>query len=79
MQLARAVWPLGCLLISTSLTVGEFGMLASVQSSRCKMPPSPLFERRSKVALQFPVNIKSAKRWAIVSADFKAEVLGNLH
>ena len=78
MQLAWAVWPVGCLLISTSLTVGESWVLRSVWSSRCRMPPSPLFERRSKAALHFPANIRSAKDRAIFSVDFGVEVLSIL-
>ena len=39
MHSAWAVWPVGCLPISTSLTVGESGLHGSVWSSRCKMPP----------------------------------------
>lgn len=79
MQLAWAVWPVGCLLMSTSLTVGESEMLGSMWSSRCKMPPPPLFERRSKAALHLPANIKSAKERAVLFVDFIVEVLGSLH
>ena len=61
------------------LTVGESGLLGCVWSSRCSMPPPPLFERRSKAALHFPANIRSAKDRAIVSVDFGVEVLGILH
>ena len=78
MQLAWAVWPVGCFSMSTSLTVGESGMLWSVWSSRCKIPPSPLFERRSRAALHFPANIKSAKDRAIFSVCFEEESLGIL-
>ena len=42
------------------------------------MPPSPLFERRSKAALYFQANIRSAKDRAIFSVDFGVEVLSIL-
>ena len=42
------------------------------------MPPSPVFERRSRAALHFPVNIKSVKGLAIFSVDLGVEPLGSL-
>ena len=72
-----AIWPVGCLLISTSLTVGELGVLGSMWQSRCRIPPSPLFERISKAALHFPTNIRSTKYWVVFSVGF-GEVLGIL-
>ena len=78
MQLAQAIWPIGCLLNSTSRTVGESVVLGSVWSSRCKMPPSPVFERRSRAALHFPANIRLAKDRAIFSVDFDVRVFGSL-
>ena len=42
------------------------------------MPPSPMFERRSKAALDFPVNIGSAKDLAIFSVALGVETLGSL-
>ena len=42
------------------------------------MPPSPVFERRSRAALHFPVNIKSAKGLAIFSVDLGVGALGSL-
>ena len=70
MQLAWAAWPVGCLLMSTSRTVGESGMLESVWSLICRIPPSPLLDRRSRDAFHFPANIKSEKDRAIFSVDF---------
>ena len=75
MQLAWAIGPVGCLLISTSMTVGESGLLGSVRLSRCRMPTSLLFERISKSALHFPVNIRSAKDRAVFFVGFR-EVFG---
>ena len=68
------MWPVGCLLISTSLTVGESGLLGSVWSSRYRMSSLPFFERISKAPLHFPVNIRSAKDRAVLSVGF-TEVL----
>ena len=42
------------------------------------MLPLPMFESRSKAALDFPVNIKSAKNLAIFSVDLGVETLGSL-
>ena len=78
MQLAQAVWPIGCLLSSTSRTVGESVVLGSVWSSRCKMPLSPVFERRSRAALHFPANIRLAMDRAIFAVDFDVRVFGSL-
>ena len=47
-------------------------------SSRCKMPPSSPFERRSKAALHLAANIRLAKERARFSLDFDVENLGNL-
>ena len=69
-QLTWALWPVGCLLISTSLTVRELGVLESMWSSRCKMPPSSSFERRSKAALHLPANNRLAKEQARFCLDF---------
>ena len=69
-QLTWALWPVGCLLISTSLTVRELGVLESMWSSRCKMPPSSSFERRSKAALHLPANNRLAKERARFCLDF---------
>ena len=77
-QLAWALCTVGCLLISTSLTIREFGVLESMWSSRCKMPPSSPFERRSKAALHLAANIRLAKERARFSLDFDVENLGNL-
>ena len=73
-----ALWPGGCLLISTSLTVRVFGVLESMWSFRCKMPPSSPFERRSKAALRLPANHRLAKERARFSLGFDVENLGNL-
>ena len=42
------------------------------------MPPSPVFERRSRAALHFPMNIKSVKGLAIFSVELGVEALGSL-
>ena len=78
MQLAQAVWPIACFLSSTSRTVGESVALGSVWSSRWKMPPSPVFERRSRAALHFPANIRLGKDRAIFFVDFDVRVFGSL-
>ena len=70
--------PFGCLLMRTSLTVGESEVLGSVRSSKWRTLPSPFFERRSRAALHFFFNIKSAKHLAIFSTGLGVKDLDSL-
>ena len=53
--------PTGCLLISDSLTVGEFRLSGLARSSRWRMPPFPSLDKRSRAAFHFPSNIRLEK------------------
>ena len=68
MQLGLALCPVGCLLISTSLTDGEPGVFGS--------EGSPL-DRRSKAALHLPANIRLVKERASFSLALLELELGN--
>ena len=71
-------WPTGCLLISDSLTVGEFGLSGLTGSSRWRMPPFSSLDKRSRAALDFPTKISLEKEQARLELALVEPFLGSL-
>ena len=65
-----AGWPTGCFCTRDSLTVGESGSSGVMRSLRWRIPPFSSLDKRSRVALHFPVNIRLEKERAMFELAF---------